>query len=226
MTSRTSEIAPVRRRNGARRSAAARGAVLCAACVALASSLGTFLPAAADEGPRAVVEETANAVLAVLNQKELPTEEKRAKIEDIVYAHVDFETLSRLVLGRNWKRFDQRQQADFEREFKRHLSVTYGNNINEYRNETVAILGDREEGRGDWTVHSKIVRAAGGQDFLVDYRLRRRDGEWKIIDVIVEGVSMVANFRSQFQSILSTGGPDHLLQLLHEKNARGESLKS
>jgi phospholipid transport system substrate-binding protein len=182
--------------------------------------------AGAADGPRQVVETTANQVLAVLNQKELPLDEKRSKIEDIVYAHVDFETLSRLVLARNWKRFDERQYADFKNEFKRHLSVTYGNNISEYKNESVAILGDRPEARGDSTVHTKIVRASGGQDILVDYRLRKRESEWKIIDVIVEGVSMVANFRSQFQSILSSGGPDRLLKLLREKNASGQSLKS
>jgi phospholipid transport system substrate-binding protein len=216
MTSRTSDTA-----NRERRRRAARWAALAVAWLALATSA-----AGAEQGPRQVVESTANSVIGVLNQKELPTDEKRTRIEEIVYAHVDFDTLSRLVLARNWKRFDERQQADFKKEFKRHLSVTYGNNINEYRNESVAILGDREESRGDWTVHTKIVRAAGGQDFLVDYRLRRRESEWKIIDVIVEGVSMVANFRSQFQSILSSGGPDRLLKLLGEKNAAGQSLKS
>jgi phospholipid transport system substrate-binding protein len=216
MTSRTSDTAG----RGWRR-LSAWCAALAGACVALGVAA-----AAAEDGPRQVVESTASAVIAVLNQKELPTDEKRTRIEGIVYANVDFDTLSRLVLARNWKRFDERQQDDFKREFKRHLSVTYGNNINEYRNESVAILSDREEARGDWTVHTKIVRAAGGQDFLVDYRLRRRDGTWKIIDVVVEGVSMVANFRSQFQSILSSGGPDRLLKLLREKNASGESLKS
>jgi phospholipid transport system substrate-binding protein len=184
------------------------------------------LAAAAGDGPRAVVEKTASAVIEVLNEKELPTEQKRARIETIVYENVDFDTLVRLVLARNWRRFDDGQKEDFKREFKRHLSVTYGNNINEYRNESVAVLGDREEQRGDWTVHTKVVRAAGGQDFLVDYRLRRRDGQWKIIDVVVEGVSLVANFRSQFQSILSSGGPDRLLELLRNKNARGESFDS
>jgi phospholipid transport system substrate-binding protein len=195
-----------------------------AAWIALAAPV--TLAAAAGDGPRAVVEKTASAVIEVLNEKELPTEQKRARIETIVYENVDFDTLVRLVLARNWRRFDDGQKEDFKREFKRHLSVTYGNNINEYRNESVAVLGDREEQRGDWTVHTKVVRAAGGQDFLVDYRLRRRDGQWKIIDVVVEGVSLVANFRSQFQSILSSGGPDRLLKLLRDKNARGESFDS
>ena len=60
----------------------------------------------------------------------------------------------------------------------------------------------------------------------VDYRLRSRDGTWRIIDVIIEGVSLVSNFRSQFQGIVANEGPARLLDLLREKNAKGEPLKS
>lgn len=181
-------------------------------------------PALASADPKEVVQSTANAVIAVLRDGKLDREAKQIRIEEIVYANVDFETLSRLVLARNWKRFDEQQRGEFLREFKRHLSVTYGKNIDDYRNEMVAITGERKETRGDWTVLSKIVRGAGSAEFQVNYRLRQKDDRWRIIDVIVEGVSMVANFRSQFQDIVASGGPDRLLRLLREKNASGESL--
>jgi phospholipid transport system substrate-binding protein len=74
-------------------------------------------------------------------------------------------------------------------------------------------------------VLTKILRGGASADVLVDYRLRQRDGQWKIIDVIVERVSLVSNFRSQFQEIVSNGGPDRLITLLKEKNAKGESLQ-
>jgi phospholipid transport system substrate-binding protein len=180
--------------------------------------------ALASNDPKAVVESTANSVIAVLRDGNLQHEAKQSRIEEIVYANVDFDTLSRLVLARNWKRFDEKQRDEFMREFKRHLSVTYGKNIDDYRNETVAIVGERKESQGDATVLSRIVRGQGSAEFQVNYRLREKDGQWRIIDVIVEGVSMVANFRSQFQDIVSSGGPDKLLRLLHEKNERGESL--
>jgi phospholipid transport system substrate-binding protein len=86
--------------------------------------------------------------------------------------------------------------------------------------------GERQEQRDDVTVQTKILRGGGSDDVLVDYRLRKTaDGQWKIIDVIVEGVSLVSNFRSQFQDIVANGGPDRLLSLLKEKNASGESLQ-
>jgi phospholipid transport system substrate-binding protein len=111
-------------------------------------------------------------------------------------------------------------------EFKRHLSITYGDNVDRYRNETVKVTGDRKETRGDWTVMTKVVGGSGGSDFLVNYRLRQKDGRWWIIDIIIEGVSMVSNFRSQFQEIMANGGPERLLRLLKEKNAAHQSLAS
>ena len=183
------------------------------------------LAARAEDGPPAVVEKVADAVLAVLSDKRLTSDEKRSRIEDIVYANVDFPTVSRLVLARNWRRFSEAQREEFTNEFKRHLSVTYGKNVESYKNERVAILGDREEARGDWTVQTKILRG-GPEDILVNYRLRRVDSRWAIIDFVVEGVSLVSNFRAQFQEIIASGGAEKLLRLLREKNATGEPLKS
>jgi phospholipid transport system substrate-binding protein len=180
---------------------------------------------AALESPTAVVQHTADAVVAVLADKSLTTPQKRSKVEQIVYAHFDFTTLSKLVLARNWKQLSPAQQHDFVEEFKRHLSVTYGRNVETYNNERAVITGDRQESNGDWTVKTKIVRPSA-EAILVDYRLRKQDDSWQVIDVIIEGVSLVANFRSQFQEILSSSNPDHLIQLLREKNAKGEPLKS
>ena len=196
-----------------------------AAVMAVAMVLAAHSARAAAESPRAVIQETTDAVLAVLADKGLSADQKRHKIEDIVYLHFDFETLSRLVLARNWKQLSAEQQKAFVEEFKRHLSVTYGKNVETYNNERVAITGDRAEARDDWTVKTKIVRP-NADDILVDYRLRKDGGEWRVIDVVIEGVSLVANFRSQFQEIINTQGADKLIELLRDKNAKGESLKS
>jgi phospholipid transport system substrate-binding protein len=184
------------------------------------------LVARADDAPRLVVRQITDAVVAVLQNKSLSADQKRAKIEDTVKDYVDFETMSRLVLARNWSTLTDQQKKDFTEEFKQHLAVTYGKNVESYNNEKVQITGDRDEGRGDWTVQTKILRPAGGGDILVDYRLRQKDGTWKIIDVVIERVSLVSNFRSQFQDIMANGGIERLLKLLREKNAAGESLKS
>ena len=181
-------------------------------------------PVRADDAT-GVVEKTTSSVIAVLTNQKLSTEEKRKQVEDVVLERVDFETLSKLVLARNWTRFTEPQRAEFMRLFKNHLSMTYGRNVESYKNEKVQITGSRPESGGDTTVKTKIVRG-GDNDILVDYRLRQRDGTWKIIDVVIEGVSLVSNFRSQFQDVVASGGPEHLLALLREKNAKGEPLKT
>jgi phospholipid transport system substrate-binding protein len=178
--------------------------------------------AAAAAGPRDVVRQLGDEVLAVLRDKSMSSDQKRERILEISKRGVDFETLSRLVLARNWSRLTPDEQARFQEEFRRHLAVTYGKAVDNYRNEDMVILSDREEARGDWTVKTKIPR--GGEDILVDYRLRQANGEWKIIDFIVEGVSLVSNFRSQFQDLLASKTPAQLIDLLHEKNVRGESI--
>lgn len=171
---------------------------------------------------RSFIQETADQVIVVLKKPDVPSPQKVRELEEIAYARFDFDTMSKLVLARNWAKLTPEQQKEFVKEFRQHLSVTYGRNIESYRNETIEITGDREEARGDWTVKTKILR--GGDDILVDYRLRKVDGQWKIIDVVIERVSLVANFRSQLQDVVTNQGADAMLTLLRDKNASGQSI--
>ena len=203
------------------------------ALVGLSSALAlaaTLLVAAriatAADAPKELVRKMSDAVIGVLQEKNLSADAKRDKIRGIVEGYVDFPTMARLVLARNWAGLDDAHKKDFVEEFKRHLSVTYGKNVESYNNEKVQITGDRDEGRGDWTVQTKILRPQGGGDILVDYRLRQAGGEWKVIDLVIERVSLVSSFRSQFQDVMANGGIDRLLKVLREKNAAGQPLKS
>ena len=200
-----------------------RGSERVIAAVLLTTLVGLATPAVA-QSPSQVVDALANQVVSVLKNSALDTQQKRTEIQNIAYTAIDFPTLCKLVLARNWPKFSPTQRGEFEQEFKEHLSMTYGRNVDNYKNEKVAILGERPEARNDVTVQTKILRG-GSDDVVVDYRLRENEGQWKIIDVIIEGVSLVSNFRSQFQDIVANGGPDRLLVLLKEKNAAGEPLQ-
>jgi phospholipid transport system substrate-binding protein len=166
----------------------------------------------------AVIEKTVKEVLAVLDDKSVSTEKRLHSIEEIVYGRFDLQTMSRLVLARNWKRFSKEQQLEYVSEFKKYLSNNYGSRIERYDQERVEILDARDEPRGDVIVRTKIV---GGQyeGALVDYRLRNTAGAWRVIDVVIEGISMVSNFRDQFKAVVSRSGPEGLLKELKEKNA-------
>src|SRR5207237_1154151 len=81
--------------------------------------------------------------------------------EDLAYANVDFETMSRLVLARLWSQLSPAQQTEFVKLFREHLALTYGRNIESYNNEKVQVVSDHDEARGDWTVNTKILRGGG-----------------------------------------------------------------
>ena len=190
-------------------------------CLLLA--LGLLGPAAANAAEptaaaRAVMDETVDGVLAILGDDALDTPGKRQAIEAIARERFDFETMAKLVLKRDWKKFSDEQRVAFVDAFRSYLAASYGNRITRYDQEAVDMVGERLEKRGDVTV---LTRIAGGEadGVALDYRLRRGEEEWRVIDVVIEGISLVSNFRSQFADVLNEGGPTLLLEKLQEKNA-------
>lgn len=167
--------------------------------------------------PRQLMAETADRIIAILGQSDLPQEERVRQIEEIAYDIFDFRTMSKLVLARNWRKLSDEQKAEFVREFKRNLSRTYGTRLDRYEQEKVEIFGARVEPRNDVTIKTRIV---GGQfdGAELSYRMRKRSDRWRIIDVVIEGVSLVSNYRSQFAEILSSESIDDLLGKLRDKN--------
>jgi phospholipid transport system substrate-binding protein len=204
------------------RSARTATAVLVAAVSCLAAA-GARAATESGAGARAVIAETVEEVLAVLRDKSVPTEDRIRSIEEIVYGRFDLCVMSRLVLARNWKRFSEEQKAEYVEEFKRYLTNSYGSRIERYDQQEVKIIGEREEPRGDVVVQTKIM---GGEfeGAVVEYRLRNRAEGWRVIDVVIEGISMVSNYRDQFKSIVSSGGPELLLEKLRQKNAAGMAI--
>lgn len=187
--------------------------------VAIAVAFPAPAPAQEMLGPSAVIEELIEKALAILNDPNLDKPQRIAALEEIALDRFDFRTMSKLVLARNWKRFTPAQQEEFQAEFKDYLSASYSSRIDRFNQETVRITGEREEPRGDVTVLSVIV---GGEfnNASVNYRLRNRSGRWLVIDVMVEGISFVSNYRDQFREVMGNGGPEHLLERLREKNLK------
>jgi phospholipid transport system substrate-binding protein len=199
-----------------RKTDACRGLLLGMLCALLGPGAAT----AADEPDstaRQVIETTLGEVLAVLNDASASEDGRRDRITDIAYAHFDFDTMSKLVIARPWRKFTKEQRAAFIDEFKVHLARSYGRRLSRYAGVDVRVVSEVAEQRGDITVHSRVV---GGQfdGAAMNYRMRGKTGEWLVIDVIIEGVSLVSNFRSQFKPIVARGGAEELLRRLKDKN--------
>jgi phospholipid transport system substrate-binding protein len=191
---------------------------VCALLAAGAWLAAAPLAAAPTDDAKQVVSETLDQVLVVLRDKAMPAPERRSRVEKIAYAHFDFDTISRLVLARNWPKLSAKQKADFVVEFKRHLSGTYWKTLEDYRDQKVAVDGTRQEKSGDVTVRSTI-EGERSEPIRLDYRMRPKAGDWVVIDVVIEGVSLVQNFRNQTQEIIGEVGIDGLIDRLRQKNA-------
>lgn len=174
----------------------------------------------AQDAATAAIEQTLDRIVEVLRDGELEDEARRVRVEEIAYTRFDFDTIARLVLARNWKSLSAEQRDQFILEFKRHLSGSYWRTLDDYRDEKVEVTGSRLARNGDVTVRSRIVGADTPSPILIDYRMRQRGDDWAVIDVIIESVSLVQNFRSQTQEIISDVGVDQLIEQLRKKNAK------
>lgn len=199
-----------------------RGLVAALAGFVLAIAATPAVAADTDDA-RAFVQSTIDQVMAILKNESLPLEQKKNQVEEIAYQRFDFALISRLVLAQNWNKFSDKQKADFTDAFKKHLSATYRDTLNDFRDEKIVIASARPEKNGDVTVMTLVKDATS--DTKVDYRLRKGDSGWRGIDVIIEGVSLVQNFRSQAQEIVSAEGPDGLIAKLRAKQLKSPRAK-
>jgi phospholipid transport system substrate-binding protein len=191
----------------------------------LASSL-----AFAGEGPDELVKRTADDVLAVVkSDKDIQAgnQDKIFKLaEEKILPNFNFEKVSRLVLGKNWTKATPEQQAAFQNEFKTLLLRTYATALSKYKNQVIEYKPLRlPEGSNSATVKTSIVQQ-GGQPIAVDYALEKKADDWKVYDIVIEGVSLVTNYRSQFAQEIRQNGLDSLIKKLAEKNGASAAKSS
>ena len=185
---------------------------------------GSAVAAAPVDDARATMQKTVDDVLVILGDKSLSLQTKRDRIQAIAFERFDFLTMSKLVLKRDWKQFDAAQQKEFVTEFREHLSARYGENLGKYDSEKVEVTGTQAETNGDVTVKT-VIRGGKYDGTPVDYRLRNGSG-WQVIDVVIENVSLVSSFRTQFADVLAKSGPTGVLAKLKERNAARAAAKT
>jgi phospholipid transport system substrate-binding protein len=194
-----------------------------AAALALGLLAGAAAAAPVDDA-RAVMQKTVDDVLAVLGNDALSLQAKKDEIQTIAYERFDFVTMSKLVLKRDWKRFDAGQREEFVAEFKEHLSARYGENLGRYENESVEVTKSQSETNGDVTIET-VIRGGRYDGTPVNYRLRNASA-WQVIDVVIENVSLVSSFRKQFADVLERSGPEGVLNRLKKRNAERKAGKT
>jgi len=176
----------------------------------------TTTPAFAASGPKAQVEETVEAVIALLKDKSLERDTRRDKIRRLIYARFDFQLMSQRTLSTNWKKASAEQKDRFVRLFSELLEWSYISRIEAYTNEKVEYLGEKLK-KNRAQVDTFIL--SGGTEIPINYRLINKDDEWFVYDVIIEQISLISNYRSSYRTIVKNDGIDGLLVQMEQKIA-------
>lgn len=141
---------------------------------------------------------------------------QRDKILTITRKLFDFTEMSKRALARNWKSFSSQEQLQFADVFADHLSNTYMDKIQgEYKDETVVFLDQETVADGKAVVKTKVQRQP--TDISVDYSMLLVDNQWRVYDVNIEGVSLIKNYRTQFDQLLVKESPVQLIERLKKK---------
>lgn len=179
------------------------------------------------ESPDALVKRTAEDVLAAVKSDTDIQAGDQAKIfalaEEKILPNFNFLRVSRLVLGKNWTRATPEQKDGFQMQFRTLLLRTYATALSKYRNQAIEYLPfNMKDGAKTAKVKTKIIQK-GGQPITVNYSLAREAETWKVYDIVIEGVSLVTNYRGQFSQEVRQNGLDSLIKKLADKNAAAKA---
>jgi phospholipid transport system substrate-binding protein len=165
------------------------------------------------------VQANVNKVLDVLRDPKLKAESakeiKKEKLRGIYEQMFDEVELSRRTLGVHWNKLNPAQQQEFVHLFRQVLEKAYIDKILSYTNEKIVFPRENMLSSNQAEVQTKIITSS--KEIPIFYRVILKDDTWKVYDVVVENVSLVQNYRSQFNSILAKNTPDQLLEILRKK---------
>ena len=180
------------------------------------------IAAHAQETPDAMVKRVSQDVLQTIKSDPKVQAGDQARIREVMESKLapnfDFDRMTALAMGRNWRQATPEQQKKLTTEFKSLLVRTYSGALTQYRDQTIDYKPLRADpGANDVLVRTEVIRQ-GQPPVQIDYGMEKKDGTWKAYDVVVGGVSLVTNYRDEFSEQVRAGGVDGLIKTLVAKN--------
>jgi phospholipid transport system substrate-binding protein len=193
----------------------------------LAGSVWSAAPALAGGAATEAIKGTINEVIRILSdpgmKKPERAPERRRLLEKVVGDRFSYEEMSKRTLAAQWQKLNEKDRTEFVGLFKRLLTNSYADKVEGYSGEQVQYLNERLE--GDYAeVRTKAV--SGKAEIPLDYRMLSKSGDWQVYDVVVDGVSLVSNYRGQFAKIIRTSGYDDLVKQLRDKSDQFVKVKA
>lgn len=183
-----------------------------------AVSAVSFAHGATGGDPMLVVKNTVKQVLDVLNDHQTPTNMRRHKLVQLVADHFDFASMARSTLGSNWRKLTPDQRQRCVPLFTAFMEGAYLNKLESYSGQKIEFLNETFDGPGYSQVRTRVIPPNDGQQPIrLDYRLQQTDGDWRVYDVIVDGISITANYRNQFSRVINNEGFDALMNKMRSK---------
>ena len=201
------------------------------ALIGLGLGIALPLPADTTADAKGFIERMLGEVQHIVNDDASAPHEKRALMAREMRNYLDFTFMSRAALGDHYEDFSKEQFAEFSFEYERHLTNAFSARVARYRAKGSEVTGaELLNDRGYYLVRTKTdarapmaVGIAPRDESGVDYRLRRRDGRWRIMSITIDGVNMSANFRKQFAALLRKhGGADSVIAMVRRRNEDNE----
>ncbi len=187
----------------------------------LVAAVGLCAPAYAEsQTPEKVVASTTDQVLHVLRGQEIEKSPQAAydMIDHLIVPHVDFQQISQRLLGDHWRSATAEQKENFINEFRKLLVKTFATTLQQYAADKIAYFSGQAKQQADIaTVKSQVIKDTG-TPVSIDYRLHQQNGEWKVFDVVVDGVSLITNYRAMFDQQIAALGIDGLISALSAHN--------
>src|SRR5919109_2173589 len=162
---------------------------------------------------------SAEKVIQILNDPALQGKEKKKeridRLKEVVNPLFDYEEMAKRALGSHWRRRSPAEQEEFVRLFRDFLEKIYSDKVDLYEGQKV-VFG-REAIDNDFAEIESTVIGVKGDEYSVVYKFRRADGKWRVYDAVIENISMVNNYRSQFDRVIAKSSYDELKRMLKEK---------
>ena len=186
-------------------------AAVIAAAVLISATTGQRA-GAADDPALTFIQDLGDRAIGVLQDKANTSfEEREAAFREVMVTGFNIPTVSRFVLGRHWKTASKQQRTDYSAIFVDFIVRVYASRFDSYGGELFEARSLIQDESGDKMVRAQVLRPSGGEPIDVDFRVRERDGVLKVIDVLVEGISMLHTHRVEFASVVNRKGIDGLL---------------
>ena len=196
-----------------------RGSLTAGATLAVPGLLWAAASPQAVDGASAFIKSIAAQAIGILQANSGKLEIREAQFRELLVGGFDMAFIGRFVLGKHWRKATPQQRADYLVLFTEFILQTYSRRMGGYSGETFSVAGARAAGKKDVMVQTKIVRA-GGPPIKADWRVRPKDGQYRIIDIMVEGVSMAVTQRSEFNAVVRQRGMPGLLQALRARTQK------